>query len=82
MLTRTIGVVACATVGALVFGALQSHYTLQLHAAGMPAAETGASAFLLAFQWVFRGAAAVAAVTCILMWSSRFVSGQARTGAG
>jgi hypothetical protein len=73
MLTRTLGIIACATIGALAFGWLQTHYMSQLSATGMAGADRQAQAFLLAFQRVFQGAAVVAALTYVLLWSSRFV---------
>ena len=74
MLTRTVGVVAGATLGSLVLGLLQARYTLQLQAAGVSAATIGPQAFLLAFQGAFQYAAALAAVAAVLMWSSRFTA--------
>jgi MFS family permease len=74
VVTRTIGVVGCATMGALLLGSLQTHYTAQLQATGMAAAAIDTQAFVLAFQWVFRGAAVVALGAAVLMWSSRFAS--------
>jgi EmrB/QacA subfamily drug resistance transporter len=71
VLARTIGVVSCATVGSLVLAALQSHYREALQATAMAPAALEAQAFVSAFQWVFRGAAAIAAMAAALMWSSR-----------
>ncbi|MGQ4808544.1 Riboflavin transporter RibZ [Candidatus Entotheonellaceae bacterium PAL068K] len=81
VLTRTIGVVGCATVATLALDLLQSHYTMRLHAAAMPPAEAQAQAFVLAFQWLFRGAAAIALIAVGLMWSSRLASTPARADA-
>jgi MFS family permease len=78
MLTRTLGVVGCATMGVVAFDLLHTHYTGQLHASGMTAADIKAQAFVLAFQWVFWGAALVAALTCLLMWSSHLVAWRKR----
>jgi MFS family permease len=72
-LTRTLGVIACATLGAVVFGWLQAYYTSQLSAAGVAVVDSQTQAFLPAFQWVFRGAAVVAALTYVVMWGSRWV---------
>src|SRR5262245_401694 len=77
MLTRTVGVVAGATLGSFVRGLLQAPYTPQLQAAGVPEATIGPQAFLLAFQGTFQYAAALAAVAAVLMWSSRFTTGPA-----
>jgi hypothetical protein len=74
VLARTIGVVSCATVGSLLLAALQSHYAGALQAAAMAPVAIETQAFVIAFQWVFRGAAAVAVVAAALMWSSRFTS--------
>ena len=74
MLTRTVGVVAGATLGSFVLGLLQARYTLQLQAAGVSVETIGPQAFLLAFQGAFQYAAALAAVAAILTWSSRFLS--------
>jgi EmrB/QacA subfamily drug resistance transporter len=74
MLTRTLGTVGCVSMGAMTFGWLQTSFTSQFQAAGLTVEATTAQAFVLAFQWVFRGAVVVAAITCILMWSTRFVS--------
>jgi fucose permease len=74
MLTRTLGVVGCATMGAMTFGLLQAFFTTRLQAADLAVEATKTQAFVLAFQWVFQGAAVVAAVTCMLMWSTRFIS--------
>lgn len=76
VVTRTIGVVGCATMGALLLDSLQAHYTVQLQATGMAEAAIDTQAFMLAFQWVFRGAAVVAAGAAVLMWSSRFTAGR------
>jgi hypothetical protein len=73
VLTRTIGVVSCATAGTLMLTLLQSQYSMALQSAGMTATEASTPAFVLAFQWVFLGAAAIAAVAAALMWGSRFV---------
>jgi MFS family permease len=74
VLTRTIGVVSCATAGTLMLAVLQSSYSTELQAAGMTATEASTLAFMLAFQWVFLGAAAIAAIAAALMWGSRFVT--------
>lgn len=74
MLTRTVGVVAGATLGSFVLELLQARYTLQLQAAGVSVATIGQQAFLLAFQETFQYAAAMAAVAAVLLWSSRFLS--------
>jgi EmrB/QacA subfamily drug resistance transporter len=75
VLTRTIGVISCATAGALALEALRSYYTISLlEEANLSAAAVEAQAFVLAFQWVFSGAAAVVMVTAGLVWSSRFVA--------
>jgi EmrB/QacA subfamily drug resistance transporter len=74
VLTRTIGVVSCATAGTLMLAVLQSSYSMELQAAGMTTTEASTLAFMLAFQWVFLGAAAIAAVAAALMWGSRFVT--------
>jgi EmrB/QacA subfamily drug resistance transporter len=81
VLTRTIGVVGCATVGSLLLATLQTRYAIHLQASGMSAAEANTPAFTLAFQWVFLGAAAVAVAAAVLMWSSRFAAVPARAGA-
>jgi MFS family permease len=81
MLTRTLGVVGCATMGALLFGFLQAVFTTRLQKAGFSVDVTRDHAFVLAFQWVFQGAVMVAVVTCILVWSTRFVSWRDRAGA-
>jgi hypothetical protein len=47
---------------------------MELQAAGMTTTEASTLAFMLAFQWVFLGAAAIAAVAAALMWGSRFVT--------
>jgi EmrB/QacA subfamily drug resistance transporter len=72
MLTRTIGVVAGATLGSGIFGFLQPYYTVRLQAAGVSDSALSVQAFMLAFQGAFWGATAVAAVACVLMWSSRY----------
>jgi hypothetical protein len=74
VLTRTIGVVSCATAGTLMLAVLQSHYSTEFQATGMMATEASTRAFMLAFQWVFLGAAAIAAIAAALMWGSRFVT--------
>ena len=74
MLTRTVGVVAGATLGSGVLGLLQARYTLQLQAAGVSVATIGPQAFILAFQGAFQYAAALTAVAAILLWSSRFTA--------
>jgi MFS family permease len=76
MLTRTVGVVAGATLGSFLLGLLQSRYTIQLEAAGASVAAVGPQAFLLAFQGVFQYAAAIAAVAAVLLWCSRFTTAQ------
>src|SRR5262249_48575696 len=73
-LTRTVGVVAGATLGSFVLGLLQARYTLQLQAAGVAEAALGPQAFILAFQGTFQYAAALAAVAAVLVWSNRFLS--------
>jgi EmrB/QacA subfamily drug resistance transporter len=70
-LTRTVGVVAGATLGAFVLELLQARYTLHLQTAGVPVASIGPQAFLSAFQGTFQYAAALAAVAAGLLWSSR-----------
>jgi EmrB/QacA subfamily drug resistance transporter len=72
MVTRTVGVVGGATGGALLFGLLQQQATLPLQAEG-EAVRLASQGFLPAFQGTFIAAAAVAAMACLLMWSSRFV---------
>jgi hypothetical protein len=74
MLTRTVGVVAGATLGSFILGLLQARYTMQLEAAGTPAAALGPQAFLLAFQGTFQYAAALAVVAGVLLWSSRYTT--------
>ena len=74
MLTRTIGVVAGATLGSSVLGLLHTRYTLQLQAAGVSVASLEPQAFLLAFQGTFQYAAALVAVAVLLLWSSRFLA--------
>jgi EmrB/QacA subfamily drug resistance transporter len=74
MLTRTIGVVAGATLGAGVFGLLQPRYTVRLQAAGVSGSDLSSQAFILAFQGAFWCATVVAAVACVLMWCSRYAS--------
>jgi MFS family permease len=78
VLTRTIGVVGCATAGTLMLALLQSRYTVELQSAGMTAADANLPAFILAFHWVFRGAAAIALLAAVFMWSSRFAAVPAR----
>jgi hypothetical protein len=73
VLTRTIGVVSCATAGSVSLALLQAHHLRELQAAGIPAADASTQAFIWAFQWVFLGAAAIACLAAGLMWSSRFV---------
>jgi EmrB/QacA subfamily drug resistance transporter len=73
-LTRTVGVVAGATLGAGVLGLLQARYTLQLQAAGVSIASIAPQAFLLAFQGAFQYAAALVVVAAVLLWSSRFLA--------
>lgn len=82
VLARTIGVVSCATAGTLVFDLLRSYYTISLQEANTVAAAAEAQAFVLAFQWVFSGAAALVIATAVLAWSSRFVDVPARAKAG
>jgi EmrB/QacA subfamily drug resistance transporter len=72
VLTRTIGVVSCATAGSVSLALLQAHYLRELSAAGIPATDAPAQAFIWAFQWVFLGAAAIACLAAGLLWSSRF----------
>ncbi len=74
MLTRTVGVVAGATLGSFLLGLLQARYTMQLEATGIPAAALGPQAFLLAFQGTFQYAAALAVVAGVLLWSSRYTT--------
>jgi EmrB/QacA subfamily drug resistance transporter len=74
ILARTIGVVSCATLGSLLLAALQSHYVDVLAADAMPSAALNTQAFVSAFQWIFRAAAAIAAIAAALMWSGRFTS--------
>jgi MFS family permease len=74
MLTRTVGIVAGATVGSFLLGLLQARYTVQLQATGVPEVTIGPQAFLLAFQRTFECAAVVAAVAGVLLWSSRFTT--------
>jgi EmrB/QacA subfamily drug resistance transporter len=71
VLTRTIGVVSCATAGTLTLALLQVHYTGELQSAGMTAAEANTHAFMLAFHWVFRGAAAIAFIAAVLIGSTK-----------
>ena len=74
MLTRTVGVVAGATLGSFLLGLLQARYTMQLETTGAAVVLLGPQAFLLAFQGVFQYAAAMAAIAAVLMWSSRFTT--------
>ena len=74
MLTRTVGIVAGATLGSFLLGLLQARYTVQLQATGMSVATIGPQAFLLAFQRTFQFAAVMAAVAGVLLWSSRFTT--------
>lgn len=74
VLTRTIGVVGCATVGSLLLATLQAHYITHLQTSGISATEANTQAFVLAFQKVFLGATAVAIMAAALMWSSRFAT--------
>ena len=71
MLTRTVGVVAGATLGAFILGLLQARYTLQLQAAGVSVTTLGPQAFLFAFQGTLQYAAALATVATVLLWSGR-----------
>jgi hypothetical protein len=82
ILTRTIGVVSCATAGTLVFDLLRSYYTISLQEAHTTAAAAEAQAFVLAFHWVFSGAAVVVTATAVLVWSSRFVALPTRVKTG
>jgi predicted MFS family arabinose efflux permease len=72
MLTRTIGVVAGASLGAFVLELLQGRYTLQLQATGAPPAAIAPQAFVSAFQGTFQYAAALTAVAALLLGSSRW----------
>jgi EmrB/QacA subfamily drug resistance transporter len=74
MLTRTVGIVAGATLGSFLLGLLQARYTVQLQATGVSVATIGPQAFLLAFQRTFQFAAVIAAVAGGLLWSSRFTT--------
>jgi hypothetical protein len=74
VLTRTIGVVSCATAGTLMLALLQARYTGELQLVGMTAADASVHAFILAFHWVFRGAAALTLIAAVLIWSSRFAA--------
>ena len=74
MLTRTVGIVAGATLGSFLLGLLQARYTVQLQATGVSVAIIGPQAFLLAFQRTFQCAAVIAAVAGVLLWSSRFTT--------
>jgi EmrB/QacA subfamily drug resistance transporter len=74
MLTRTIGVVAGATLGSGIFGLLQPRYTVRFQAAGVSGGDLSSQAFILAFQGAFWCATVVAAVACVLMWSSRYAT--------
>lgn len=74
LLTRTLGVVGCATLGAMAFGLFQALFTSQLQSPELSPEHRQAQAFLLAFQWVFRGAVLVAGTTGLLLWSTRFVA--------
>jgi predicted MFS family arabinose efflux permease len=74
MLTRTVGVVAGATLGSFLLGLLQSRYAMQLETTGVSVAAMSSHAFLLAFQGVFQYAAAIAAIAAVLMWSGRFTT--------
>jgi hypothetical protein len=76
MLTRTVGIVAGATLGSFLLGLLQARYTVQLQATGVSVATIGPQAFLLAFQRTFQFAAGTAAVAGVLLWSSRFTTAQ------
>lgn len=72
MLTRTIGVVSGATLGALVFGLLQPRYAAQLQAAGVAGDTLSTQAFLQAFHQTFRWASTLAALAWGFMGSSRW----------
>jgi EmrB/QacA subfamily drug resistance transporter len=72
MVTRTIGVVAGATGGALLFELLRQQYVWQHQAMAVSAAYLESLGFLYAFRGTFWAAAAVAGAACLLMWSSRF----------
>lgn len=74
MLTRTIGVVGGATLGARIFGLLQPYYTTQLQAMAGTSGEIATQAFMLAFRGTFWLAAVIAALAGVLMWGSRFAS--------
>lgn len=76
MLTRTVGVVGGATLGARVFGWLQPYYAAQLQSAA--GGEVASQAFMLAFRGAFLCAAAIAALACLLVWSSRFIAREPR----
>jgi EmrB/QacA subfamily drug resistance transporter len=79
VLTRTIGVVSCATAGTMMLALLQARYTAELQSAGLLAAEASRQAFILAFHWVFRGAAVLTLIAVVLTWSSRFAAVPARS---
>ncbi|MGE3537407.1 MAG: MFS transporter [Candidatus Tectimicrobiota bacterium] len=71
MLTRTLGVVSGATLGALLFTLLQAHYTARFQAAGAPLATLASQTFILAFQGTLQSAAAVTLLAACLLWRSR-----------
>jgi hypothetical protein len=74
MLTRTIGVVGGATLGARIFGLLQPYYTTQLQAMAGASGDGATQAFLFAFRGTFWLAAAIAVLAGVLMWGSRFTA--------
>lgn len=71
MLTRAVGIVAGATLGAFLLGLLQARAAVELHAAGLPATTLAAEAFLRAFQGAFHYAAGLAAVAGALLCGCR-----------
>jgi EmrB/QacA subfamily drug resistance transporter len=72
MLTRAVGIVAGATLGAFLLGLLQTHYMATLGSMGVAEAHLAAQAFLHAFQGAFHYAAGLAVLAGVLLWSSRF----------
>lgn len=78
VLTRTIGVVSCATMGSLLLSTWQISYAEHLQASGVSMAAAQSQAFMLAFHGVFRGAAIVSLIAAALIWGSRFASTPAR----
>ncbi len=73
MLTRAVGIVAGATLGAFLLNALQAQHTVLLQATGLPAPTLAAQAFLLAFQETLRYAAGLAALAAVVLWGRRFL---------